>query len=255
MIAKIDHTEKVENLFAGWKETLIWSCIQKVMGEIYADNSDMPKSAMAILGDFCFFAGQPNRELINFKPKHSNQDFIIMIPQDDVWGKLIEDVYKDKAKKVTRYATKKEENSFDNNKLQNAVCSLNQEYTLQFINENIFEMCKSNAWSRDLVSQYIDYEMYQKLGLGVAILKDGMIVAGASSYSRYREGIEIEVDTKEDYRRKGLAFICGAKLILECQKKNLYPSWDAQNKWSMALAEKLGYHFDHEYPAYEISGY
>lgn len=25
-----------------------------------------------------------------------------------------------------------------------------------------------------------------------------------------------------------------------------------QNKWSVALAEKLGYHFDHEYVAYEI---
>ncbi|MGB4661891.1 MAG: GNAT family N-acetyltransferase, partial [Mobilitalea sp.] len=28
-----------------------------------------------------------------------------------------------------------------------------------------------------------------------------------------------------------------------------------QNKWSVALAEKLGYHFDHEYTAYEIRGY
>ena len=255
MAVKIDYTKKIENLFAGWQETLIWSCIQKVMGETYADNFDTPKSAMAILGDFCFFAGQPNRELVSFKPKHCSQDFIIMVPQDDIWAKLIEDVYKDKAKKVIRYATKKEENSFDKNKLQKVVFSLGQEYSLQPINQDIFEMCKSNAWSRDLVSQYVDYEGYQKLGLGVAILKDGMIVAGASSYSRYQEGIEIEIDTREDYRRKGLAFICGAKLILECQKKNLYPSWDAQNKWSIALAQKLGYHFDHEYLAYEINGY
>ena len=55
--------------------------------------------------------------------------------------------------------------------------------------------------------------------------------------------------------RKGLAYACGAKLILECIKNGLYPSWDAQNKWSVALAEKLGYHFSHEYIAYEIIGY
>lgn len=76
-----------------------------------------------------------------------------------------------------------------------------------------------------------------------------------SSYSGYHGGIEIEIDTKEEYQRKGLAYICGAKLILECLERGWYPSWDAQNKWSVALTEKLGYHFDYEYEAYEIWGY
>ena len=116
-------------------------------------------------------------------------------------------------------------------------------------------MCRNNGWANDLVSQFKDYDTYRKLGLGVVVLKDGELVAGASSYSRYNEGIEIEIDTREDHRRKGLAYVCGAKLILECLKKSLYPSWDAQNKWSVALAEKLGYHFSHEYTAYEIMGY
>ena len=77
-------------------------------------------------------------------------------------------------------------------------------------------------------------------------------MSGASSYSGYQSGIEIQIDTKESYRRKGLAYICGAKLILECLERGWYPSWDAQNLCSVALAEKLGYHFDHAYPAYEI---
>ena len=63
----------------------------------------------------------------------------------------------------------------------------------------------------------------------------------------------IEIETREDYRRKGLAYICGAKLILECLKREWYPSWDAQNKWSVSLAEKLGYHFAYEYTAYEVT--
>ena len=78
------------------------------------------------------------------------------------------------------------------------------------------------------------------------------MVSGASSYSRYKNGIEIEIDTKAEFRQKGLAYACGAKLILECLSRNLYPSWDAQNKISVALAEKLGYHYDHEYTAYEV---
>ena len=118
-----------------------------------------------------------------------------------------------------------------------------------------YNMCKKNTWANDLVSQYKDYRAYKNLGLGIVVLKDGELVAGASSYSRYDKGIEIEIDTQEDHRRKELAYACGAKLILECLEEGLYPSWDAQNKWSVALAEKLGYHFSHEYVAYEIMGY
>ena len=105
------------------------------------------------------------------------------------------------------------------------------------------------------MSQFSDYENYRNLGIGAVICKDNIIVSGASSYSRYQEGIEIEIDTKEEYRRKGLAYICGAKLILECLERNLYPSWDAHNKGSVALAEKLGYHYSHTYTAIEIWDY
>ena len=69
------------------------------------------------------------------------------------------------------------------------------------------------------------------------------MVAGASSYSRYDKGIEIEIDTQEDHRRKGLTYACGAKLIWECLEEGLYPSWDAQNKWSVAIGRKAGIPF------------
>ncbi len=95
--------------------------------------------------------------------------------------------------------------------------------------------------------------MYQKYGLGAVLLKDGEPVSGASSYSSYQGGIEVQIITREDQRRKGLASICAAKLILECLKRNWYPSWDAKNKWSVVLSEKLGYHFDREYAAYEVA--
>ena len=83
-------------------------------------------------------------------------------------------------------------------------------------------------------------------------IENGQLVSGASSYSRYREGIEIEVDTRPDCRRRSLATACSAALILTCLDAGLYPSWDAQNLWSVGLAQKLGYTFSHEYPAYEM---
>ena len=241
------------NLFDNWDETIIWSCLQGIMGEVYTNDAE--DAAVAILGDFAFYAGNPSEELIRFKPEHCKQNFIIMIPQNDAWARIIEKYYGDKAKKVTRYAIKKERNIFDTEKLEQVVLNVPAGYELKMIEEPEYNMCRSSGWAGDLVSQYKDYDTYNELGLGVAVLKDGELVAGASSYSTYDKGIEIEIDTKEEYRRKGLAYACGAKLILECLKRGLYPSWDAQNKWSVALAEKLGYHFSHEYVAYEIMDY
>ncbi len=255
MIVKITDTSRVSSLFGKWEETFIWSCLQGVMGEIYADDSDNPTAAMAMLGDFAFFAGKPTIELIVNKPAGYPKKFIIMIPQNESWQNMITGFYGKKAKTVSRYAMKKGQGIFDKEKLQNAVASLPEGYTVSLIDEPLYQMCKAEAWSADLVSQFADYESYRNLGIGVVICKDNQIVSGASSYSRYNEGIEIEIDTKKEYRRRGLAYVCGAKLILECLRRGLYPSWDAQNTNSVALAEKLGYHYSHTYMAVEIWDY
>lgn len=105
----------------------------------------------------------------------------------------------------------------------------------------------------DFVSAFGTKERYLSLGRGMVITMDGKIVAGASSYTRYKEGIEIEVDTVPRERGKHLATIVCSALILNCLAEGLYPSWDAQNMTSVHLAEKLGYEFDHEYVAYEVA--
>ena len=255
MVAEVKYSEELAKLFEGWDETLIWSCLQGVMGHLYADSAENTTSAMALLGDFCFFAGNPDKELVLYKPEWFKRDFLIMVSQNDQWGRLIEECYKDKAKKVTRYAIKKEPDVFDKDKLENAINTLEDGYTIKMMDEELFTRCKEISWCRDWVSQFSDYEMYQRYGMGVVILKDDEIVSGASSYSGYIGGIEVEIDTKEEFRRNGLAYVCAARLILECCKQGLYASWDAQNKWSVALAEKLGYHYSHDYTAYEIWGY
>lgn len=249
---EIKEPKLVEHLFEGWQETLIWSCLQQVMGKLYANDAKSPTSVMALIGDFCFLAGEPDEELVLFQKELDKYNFVIMVPQTKEWAELIESCYWDKCKKVTRYAIKKEPDVFNKVALQEVVSALPKEYTLQMMNEELFYRCKEIGWCSDWVAQYPEYEMYEKYGLGAVILKDGEPVSGASSYTSYLGGIEIEIDTKEEYRRKGLAYICGAKLILECLERGWYPSWDAQNKWSVALAEKLGYHYAHDYDAYEV---
>lgn len=80
MIYEIKHPEVVEHIFEGWQETLIWSCLQNIMGHLYADSKENPISAMALLGDFCFFAGKPNKELVRYKPEWCEQESVTPAP-------------------------------------------------------------------------------------------------------------------------------------------------------------------------------
>lgn len=243
----------VERLFSGWEETMIRSCLQKVMGSIYVNDVKHPTAAIALLGDFGFLAGQADAEfLLVLKRTVCRRDFLILVPQNEPWSVAIEACYGEHCRRVTRYAFKKETEGFDLQELKRLVSGLPGEYRLTMIDQRWYSYCGQTSWCKDFVSQYKSFEQYVKFGLGVLILKDGIPVSGASSYCAYRSGIEIEIDTREDHRRKGLATVCGAKLILECLKRNLYPSWDAQNLWSAALARKLGYRFSHEYTAYEV---
>lgn len=246
MIYELTDTSLVEELFAGWEETLIYSCLQKVMGKIYVTDEATPKSAMAYVGCFAFLAGAPDKELVEGKPK----GFAIMVPQNGEWEKLIEECFP-KAKKVTRYAIKKD-TKFDVEKLKAEVAKLPEGYEISPINSEVYDMCLQDAQTQDFVSSFDSKEAYLELGRGMAIIKDGRVVSGASSYTRYKEGIEIEVDTVMEERRKGLASIACAALILACLEEGLYPSWDAMTMNSVHLSEKLGYEFDHEYTAYEV---
>ena len=246
MIYELQDTGKVSSLFEGWQDTLVFSCLQKVMGKIYVTDPEYPVSAMAFVGCFGLYAGKPDRELVVNKP----DGFVIMVPGDGEWARLIEQCFPS-AKKVTRYAIRKD-TRFDTDALRKEIGRLPAGYELREIDGEIYGKCLEDPVTRDFVSVFGSRERYLELGRGMVILKEGRIVSGASSYSRYREGIEIEVDTVEEERRKHLATIVCAALILRCLEEGLYPSWDAQNMHSVRLAEKLGYELDREYTAYEV---
>lgn len=236
--------KEIEPLFKDWEETMIWSCIQGHMGYALTDCEQQPEAAQIVVGDFCFFGGRPDRELVK------KAAALIITPRDEQWCGLIEEIWGDKVFRASRYAIKKEPDVFDRDRLSQMLTQISDGFELKLMDRSVYEACVNQEWSRDLCSQFEDYEDYAARGIGVAALHDGVPVAGASSYTVYTGGIEIEIDTKEEYRRKGLATAVGAKLILECLDRGIYPSWDAHDLRSVALAEKLGYHRGEEYTVY-----
>ena len=47
MIYEVKNTASAGQLFEGWEETLIWSCLQGVMGKIYADRQGVTEQLKA----------------------------------------------------------------------------------------------------------------------------------------------------------------------------------------------------------------
>ncbi len=240
-------------LFAGWEETPIYSCLQGYMGNAWADSLTSPASAQIIAGDFCCFAGKPDVSLVRNIPEDFSSKEILMIPEHEGWGRLIEDLYPDRYEKILRYAIKKEPDVFDRDALEQYCSALPAGFTLRTMDEALYDRAKTEGWSKDFCAQFPTYAAFQSHGLGVMALYGDTPVSGAASYTVYDRGIEIEVDTQRDFRRKGLALACAAKLILLCLERGLYPSWDAHDLRSVALAEKLGYHMDKAYVTYVVS--
>ena len=236
--------ERLTALFDGWEETMVWSCLQGVMGRAAcsADGS----SGMIVQRDFTFLAGRPDATLLAKAPGP------ILVPRTADWRPVIETFFGPRAIPETRYAIQKEPDVFDRGKLERFASSLPPGYELHLIDEAMVPTLLSEAWSRDFCAAFDSPADCCARGVGVAALYDGVPVAGAGSYAVYRGGIEIEIDTRADHRRRGLATACGARLILECLDRGLYPSWDAIDLRSVSLAEKLGYHPGEPYPVYWI---
>jgi GNAT superfamily N-acetyltransferase len=242
----MNNLQKIAPLFSGWNETLIWSVLQGHMGYAIADDGEAPTAAQVVLGDFCFFAGKPSAV---FAAKAAARE---IVPQNEAWGDAIEQAFGCRAQRRLRYAILKEPGVFSRTKLQKYIDALPAEYELRLFDEQLYHQSLREDWSCDFCACFADVSDFLSRGIGVAVLHNGIFVSGASSYSVYDGGFEIEIDTKPEYRKKDLATACGAKLILTALERNLYPSWDAFDLRSVALAEKLGYHVDHPYPIYML---
>lgn len=252
MIARLTDPATASSLFDGWNETVIWSCLQGIMGCVLADDPTRPQSAAAVLGDFAFLAGAANPELIRTVRSHGEPRPLILVPRDAAWSACIEAELNGDATRITRFATRKDPSDFDRAHLLDLARDVPHGIELSPIDARLHRACAGADWSCDLVSQFTKFEDFQRLALGIVAVEGDVPVAGASTYARYRDGIEIEVDTRSDRRRRGLARACAATLIVAALDQGLYPSWDAHTRASLALAEQLGYRFDYAYDAYLV---
>ena len=252
MITRLENAAVAAPLFSACDDALAWSCLQGIMGAVIADDVHLPASAAAVLGDFMILVGKPDTDLLDLDRIPGGVRPSILVPRAAGWADAIERQLGPRACRFERYATVKDPGVFDRRTLERLAADMPHGVGLRPIDEALYRACLAEDWSRDLVSQFPSFERFDDLAVGIVAVEGGRIVSGASTYVRYRAGIEIEVDTRPDRRRRGLARAAAAALILTCLDRGLYPSWDAHTAASLALARQLGYRPSHAYAAYIV---
>ncbi len=257
-----DRRDILKPLFDGMQDTSVWSCLQgRNFARMWADDEQSPTCAVAMVGGvrpgsggFAFISGRADSEASVELVRCWKNDVTgghIIVPHGDGWRETIIRAFGSDSGWHKRYATSKTEADFDRARLRAWAENLPEGYTMRRIDRELFEVCMNGGWSLDNVANFADFDEFVRDGhqMGFAVMFAGEPVSIASPYSAYDKGVEIEIDTREDHRRKGLARACASRLILECLDSGLYPSWDAANTMSIALAGQLGYKFTKEYDA------
>lgn len=246
-----EQAPEVKTLFLDQNEMMLHCYFQGIAGQGHVDRWPEPQSARITVGDFCFLGGQPDAEFLDLPEKPSDSWPWLLIPHGSGWGELIQETLGTNCCHILRYSIQHLPlDAFDRFRLQRFAGQLPKDDQLISIDKTWYQALSETDWGADLCGQFPSYEAYCAFGLGVVAVREGVPVAGASSYVGCSQGIEIEIDTREDCRCQGLATACGAALILECLERGLYPSWDAHDLRSVALAEKLGYRCGQAYDTY-----
>lgn len=249
---KEDEKECLKMLFAGLQDSLIQSCIQNYFGKAWVDQKENPTTGKIVVSDFAFLAGKPNGSILHCGMDGTKEHPQTLVADCTEWFAWIEKEFAGKCRRIERYALKKEGDIFDRDTLRQYVARAKKEYEIRLMQKEDVTALMREEWSHDFCCNYKDEDDFMQRGIGVVICDQGQIVAGATSYTSYREGIEIEIITRQDHRKKGLAHASGARLILECLQRNLYPNWDARNMASVRVAKDLGYTYLAPYTVYEV---
>lgn len=109
------------------------------------------------------------------------------------------------------------------------------------IDKSLFHQIINDKNYINHLREFESFESFNQNGSGFVKLENNEIKAIASTFCNYNNNVEIQVDTLEGNRSKGLATQVTIFLLKDCINKGFIPHWDAANKVSESLGEKVGF--------------
>ncbi len=224
---------------------MIDSVLEGVLGDAWADDPLRPRVARLEL-DFHLLAGDPTSP--------AAADALRAIPSGEhlavaeSWGGLVMNACP-AARPYERIAFAQPER-WERARLAELLGRLPDGFALERItNDNVTAF---EELADSLVYNFASREDFVARGVGFGIRHIGRFVSGCSSFAISSRSLEFEIQTHEDYQRRGLALVTGARMIQYCLDHNLTPCWDAAHEGSARLAERLGFGRRKPYTAYRI---
>lgn len=103
-----------------------------------------------------------------------------------------------------------------------------------------------------ILASWASVDNFLQNGLGFALLAGDEIASACHSVFASHAHLEIDVHTDEKYQRRGFAVLAASAFIEACLKRGQRPNWECfwENDASTALAGKLGFSAEPDYPVY-----
>jgi len=218
------------------------SVLDGYMGEAFVDNQDNPNIAVLEAPELklIIIGGDPGHPSAR-KYLESLVATKLIIFTSEEWEGLMREIHKGRLVLIPRYVLSSEK--LDITHLNELVSRLPEGYSLKRMDVEIAQRLanEESEFSSDHMIFFESLEDFVARGFGFCVLYGDEVVCAATTFAVCNRGIEIQISTRENHRRKGLATVAAAQLLIHSLENDLDPNWDAANKMSVGLAKKLGY--------------
>ncbi len=227
---------------------IIDSALEGATGQVHADNASHPRVAHVLVADFHLIAGDPGAAAAPAALDAVPAGDHLVAP--DSWADLLWASGRP-MQPYERFAFRSPP-YWDRRSLAAMKAALAEGLILERVTADSAKAFAS--LNPSFVSNFRTPDDFIERGVGFGVRERGSreFVAGCSSYTVSSHSVEFEIETREDYQRRGLALVTGAALIEYCLDNGLEPCWDAAHEGSARLAERLAFAGRREYLAYRM---
>ncbi|MCK4565798.1 MAG: GNAT family N-acetyltransferase [Candidatus Thorarchaeota archaeon] len=231
---------RLHNLFDTFKtcRAVIFPALSQNRGHIWVDSLDSPTVAKLQLNVLNFIVGDNDsvsaKELLQtIEPMQP-----LFVPDD--WIDFVSGEWGDRL--GTQKRTLMSPDSLDIKYLRGIRDRLQKEYRLERVDLETAKKLDKGVYKH--IAMFFDGSAdFAKNGISFCVKHEGKVISIASTYTPFTNKFDVQVDTIDDHahRRRGLATVVCAALMVYALENNVVPHWDAANDISVQLALKLGY--------------
>lgn len=230
---------------------------QECKGKLWVNDIEMPTIALAesyAVGSFAFLGTYKTDEdflclrdfLENDLFVHLRENgydcFEFSVESESIRDSILK-MFRDKSIKAEK------EFSFRINTVPEKKKDIPNQYQLKKVDASLWDKVTDGKYENTellktrLLESWHSFEDFEDKSAAYCVIFKNRIVAVMVGTACFNNVIDIDIETEEEHRRKGLAYAMAVEFISDCLKNDHIPQWDCveSNPNSYNLAKKLGF--------------